>query len=185
MRYHTIVNGNCESKMLNERTISIMSVSRLRRTFEMRFLNETRAVVVVLVTVLTALLCLRLGEDFNDVIILLPLRLWLSMVVAVRFDVVATDKFALLFVVPMDGVAESLLSVCSDERGCIEENVGGIKNEFDSCFRSFSPLWLLKPMVGVVGAVGDIDITVAGKLPSARFRAETRLVGVMGVFGAL
>ena len=59
---------------------------------------------------------------------------------------VATDRLALLFVVPMEGVAESEFSMCSVEvRGCMHENVGGMRNELDNCFRSFSPLWL-KPV---------------------------------------
>lgn len=124
----------------------MMSVSRLSLTFERRDLKETRAAVVVVVAVETALLCFRLGEDLSEVIMmLLPLPpppprpcWWLSIVVAVRFEEVPTDKLALLFVVPIDGVAESLFSELS-ERGCMEVKLGGIRNEFESCFLSFSP----------------------------------------------
>ena len=48
-----------------------------------------------------------------------------------------------------------------------------------------------KPIVGVVGAVGETVVAFACivwphvELVSARFRAETRLVGVTGVLGAL
>ena len=177
--------------MLNERTMSMMSVSRLRRTFDRRLLKETRVVPVAVVTVETALLLLLwwrwwwwwwwwFGEDLSEVIMrddehlsvprvesapLLTILLppppppfpitppllcwwwwwWFNIVVAVKFEVVATDKLALLFVVPMDGVVESLLRSewwSVQLRGWIEENVGGIRNEFDNCFRSFSPLWL-------------------------------------------